>query len=176
MLIYESALNLSDLNSVQMPSTPQHNQDARKPWVPPLPFINAVIVTTVSAVSKGWACIDPGVQSASIILFPVSRPFGQSIMVSLAPNLANWDKWVDHQIVEVAWPKIRLTSLTMMLITLTLTLTLLMTMMESKHRSVHKYLPTLFLRRNTKMELLHNSMLEVVQFFIQQVTLARYNY
>ena len=57
-LIYESALNLSDPNSVQMSSTPQHNQDARKPWVPPLPSINATTATIVSAVSKGCACID----------------------------------------------------------------------------------------------------------------------
>ena len=70
--------------------------------------------------------------------------------------------------------KIMLTSLTMVFITLTLTL--LMTMMESKHRSVHKYLPTLFLTRNTEMEVLYNSMLELFQLFIQQVTLARYNY
>ena len=173
MLIYESALNPSDPNSVQMSSTPQHNQDARKPWVPSLPSINAIIATTSSTVSKGWACIDPGIQSASIIILPVLRPFGQSIIVNLAPNLAHFlDKWVDHQMVEVDWPKIMMTSLTMVFITLTL----LMTMMESKHSSVHKYLPTLFLRRNTEMEVLFNLMLELVLFFIQQVTLAKYNY
>ena len=135
-LIYESTLNLSDPNSVQMLSTPQHNQDARKPWVPPFPSINARTATTVSTVSKGWACIDPGIQSASITILPVLRPFFQSIMVNLAPNLMHLDKGANHQIVEVTWPKIMLTSLTMVFITLTLTLH--MTMMQSKHRSVHK--------------------------------------
>ena len=84
--------------SDQWLSKPQNNQDVDKIWVPALPSIKAVIAITTSAESKGWACINLGIQSASIITLLVLSSFFLSIMVNLAPILAHLHKWVDHYI------------------------------------------------------------------------------